>query len=95
VRAGRLDGDAVNAVLRVAGQRVTRRPQLPAGLTAREVEVLRLLAVGLKHSEIAEHLVISRKTARNHIEHIYTKIGASNRAMASLFAARHGLIGDH
>ena len=67
---------------------------MPAGLTAREVEVLRL-AVGLKHSEIAEHLVISRKTARNHIEHIYTKIGASNRAMASLFAARHGLIGDH
>jgi HD-GYP domain-containing protein (c-di-GMP phosphodiesterase class II) len=93
-RAGRLDGDAVNAVLRVAGQRVTRRPQLPAGLTAREVEVLRLLAVGLKHSEIAEHLVISHKTARNHIEHIYTKIGASNRATASLFAARHGLISD-
>ena len=73
---------------------MTRRPQLPAGLTAREVEVLRLLAVGLKHSEIAEHLVISRKTARNHIEHIYTKIGASNRATASLFAARHGLISD-
>jgi HD-GYP domain-containing protein (c-di-GMP phosphodiesterase class II) len=94
VRAGRLDGDAVNAVLRVAGQRVTRNPQLPAGLTAREVEVLRLLAVGLKPSEIAERLVISRKTARNHIEHIYTKIGASNRAMASLFAARHGLIAD-
>jgi HD-GYP domain-containing protein (c-di-GMP phosphodiesterase class II) len=94
VRAGRLDGDAVNAVLRVAGQRVTGHPQLPAGLTAREVEVLRLLAIGLKHSEIAEQLVISRKTARNHIEHIYTKIGASNRAMACLFAARHGLIGD-
>jgi HD-GYP domain-containing protein (c-di-GMP phosphodiesterase class II) len=93
-RAGRLDGDAVNAVLRVAGQRVTRHPQLPAGLTAREVEVLRLLAVGLKPSEIAERLVITRKTARNHVEHIYTKIGASNRAMASLFAARHGLIGD-
>jgi DNA-binding CsgD family transcriptional regulator len=39
-------------------------------------------------------LVISRKTARNHVEHIYIKIGVSNRAMASLFAARHGLIGD-
>jgi HD-GYP domain-containing protein (c-di-GMP phosphodiesterase class II) len=93
-RAGRLDGDAVNAVLRVAGQRVTRHPRLPAGLTAREVEVLRLLAVGLNTSEIAERLVISRKTARNHVEHIYIKIGVSNRAMASLFAARHGLIGD-
>lgn len=94
VRAGRLDGDAVNAVLRVAGQRVTRNPQLPGGLTTREVEVLRLLAIGLKPSEIAQRLVISHKTARNHVEHIYTKIGASNRAMASLFAARHGLIGD-
>jgi HD-GYP domain-containing protein (c-di-GMP phosphodiesterase class II)/DNA-binding CsgD family transcriptional regulator len=93
-RAGRLDGDAVNAVLRVAGQPVTRLPQLPAGLTAREVEVLRLLAIGRKTSEIAERLVISHKTVRNHVEHIYTKIGASNRAMASLFAARHGLIGD-
>ena len=78
----------------MAGQRVTRHPQLPAGLTTREVEVLRLLAIGLKHSEIAEHLVISHKTARNHIEHIYTKIGASNRATASLFAARHGLMSD-
>ena len=93
-RGGRLDGEAVNAVLCVTGQRVARHPQLPAGLTAREVEVLRLLAVGLKPSEIAERLVISHKTARNHVEHIYSKIGVSNRAMASLFAARHGLIGD-
>src|SRR4029077_6523379 len=51
-RAGRLDGDAVTAVLHVAGQRVTRHPQLPAGLTTREVEVLGLLAIGLKHAEI-------------------------------------------
>ena len=51
----------------------------PAGLTAREVEVLRLLARGLSSRQIAQRLVISPKTARNHIEHIYTKIGASNR----------------
>ena len=93
-RAGRLDGGATEAVLRAAGQRVRSQPQLPAGLTPREVEVLKLLALGLKHSEIAERLVISRKTARNHVEHIYSKIGVSNRALASLFAARHGLIGD-
>ena len=55
--------------------------------------MLRLLALGLTHAEIAERLVISRKTARNHVEHIYQKIGVSSRALASLFAVRHGLIG--
>jgi DNA-binding CsgD family transcriptional regulator len=56
--------------------------------------VLKLMALGLTYSEIAERLVISRKTARNHVEHIYAKIGVSNRALACLFATRHGLIGD-
>jgi DNA-binding CsgD family transcriptional regulator len=93
-RVGRLDGGAVEAVLCAAGQRVTRQPQLPAGLTPREVEVLKLLAIGLTYSEIAERLVISRKTARHHVEHIFAKIGVSNRALAGLFAARHGLIGE-
>jgi HD-GYP domain-containing protein (c-di-GMP phosphodiesterase class II) len=93
-REGRLDGAAVEAVLGAAGQRARRHPQLPAGLTPREVEVLRLMALGLSHSEIAERLVISRRTARHHVEHIYTKIGVSSRALACLFAARHGLIGD-
>lgn len=92
VRAGRLDGDAVDAVLRSAGHRVRRRREWPAGLTAREVEVLRLVSRGLSHQEIAQRLVISRKTASNHVEHIYTKIGVSNRAMASVFAMRHGLL---
>ena len=91
---GRLDGGAVDSVLRAAGQHVAGRRSLPAGLTPREVEVLRLLALGLTHAEIAERLVISRKTARNHVEHIYQKIGVSSRALASLFAVRHGLIGD-
>ena len=57
-----------------------RRREGPAGLTPREVEVLRLLARGLSNKEIAERLVISPKTVANHIEHIYAKIGASNRA---------------
>jgi DNA-binding NarL/FixJ family response regulator len=63
-----------------------------AGLTPRELEVLRLLALGRSNKHIAQELRISRKTVGNHVEHIYTKLGVSNRAMASLFAAQHGLI---
>jgi HD-GYP domain-containing protein (c-di-GMP phosphodiesterase class II) len=92
VRAGRLDAVAVDAVLGAAGHRVSRRREGPAGLTTREVEVLRLLARGLSNKEIAKQLVISPKTAGNHIEHIYSKIGASTRARASLFAMQHGLL---
>jgi DNA-binding NarL/FixJ family response regulator len=89
---GRLDADAVQAVLEAAGHRTRRRRDLPAGLTAREVEVLRLLTRGLSNRDIAEKLTISRKTAGSHIEHIYTKTGVRNRAGASLFAMRHGLM---
>ena len=92
VTAGRLDAEAVEAVLGAAGHRVVRRREGPAGLTSREVEVLRLLARGLSNKEIAEQLVISPKTAGSHIEHIYAKIDASSRATASLFAMRHGLL---
>jgi HD-GYP domain-containing protein (c-di-GMP phosphodiesterase class II) len=91
-RAGRLDGEAAAAVLSAAGHPATRRPARPAGLTGREVEVLQLLARGLSNKEIAERLVISRKTAGHHVEHIYAKTGTPNRALASLFAASHGLI---
>ena len=80
MRAGRLDARAVDAVLGAAGHRVPRRREGPAGLTAREVEVLRLLARGLSNKEIAARLVISPKTAGNHVEHIYAKIDASSRA---------------
>lgn len=92
VHAGRLDGDAVEAVLRAAGHRTRRRRESVAGLTAREIEVLRLLARGLSNKEIAKELGIARKTAGRHIEHIYEKTGATNRALASLWAARHGLM---
>jgi len=93
VRAGRLDGEAVQAVLGAAGQQVSRRREWPAGLTAREVEVLCLLACGSSNKQIAARLCISAKTAGNHIEHIYMKIGASSRAEASLFAMQQGLLG--
>ena len=92
VRAGHLDGDAVDAVLIAAGHRVARRQEGPSGLTTREVEVLKLVARGLSNKQIAARLVISPKTAGNHIEHIYSKIGANNRAAAGLFAMQHGLL---
>ena len=69
-----------------------RRREGPAGLTEREVEVLRLLARGLSNKDIAQRLVISPKTVGNHVEHIYAKIDASTRAAAGLFAMRHGLL---
>ena len=92
VRAGRLDAEAAAAVLAAAGHRVRRRREGPAGLTAREIEVLRLIARGMSTKQIAQQLVISRKTARNHVQHIYSKAGVSNRAQASIFAAGHGLL---
>ncbi len=92
VKGRRMDGDAVEAVLGAAGHRVVRRREGPAGLTAREIDVLRLVARGLPSKEIATRLVISPKTARNHIEHIYAKIDVSNRTGAGLFAMQHGLI---
>ena len=94
VSSGRLDGAAVDAVLRAAGHRVRRRREWPAGLTAREVEIVRLLVRGLTARAIAGQLVISPKTASSHIEHIYQKTGVSNRAQLSLFALKHGLMAE-
>jgi HD-GYP domain-containing protein (c-di-GMP phosphodiesterase class II) len=94
VSSGRLDGAAVDAVLRAAGHRVRRRREWPAGLTAREVEIVRLLVRGLTAKAIAGQLVISPKTASSHIEHIYAKTGVSNRAQLSLFALKHGLMAE-
>jgi DNA-binding CsgD family transcriptional regulator len=92
VKMGRHDADAVEAVLGAAGHRVVRRREGPAGLTLREVEILRLVARGLSNKEIARALFISAKTVANHVEHIYFKIDASTRAGAGLFAMRHGLL---
>lgn len=95
VRAGRLDGEAVNGVLAAAGHRVrSTRRELVAGLSEREVEVLRLIARGHSKKQIAELLTISQKTVDHHIQHIYNKINASTRAAATLFAIEHDLLTD-
>ncbi|MFN8515574.1 MAG: HD domain-containing phosphohydrolase [Thermomicrobiales bacterium] len=95
VRAGQLDGEAVDAVLAAAGHRIRRkRPDRPAGLSDREVEVLGLLARGRSNREVATELGISKETAGHHIRHIYNKIGVSTRAAATLYAMQHGLVGD-
>jgi HD-GYP domain-containing protein (c-di-GMP phosphodiesterase class II) len=91
-RAGRLDPDMVAAVLAVAGHAPRRRTELVAGLTPRELEVLRLAAAGLPTRAIARRLVIAPKTADAHIQHIYTKIGVSTRAAATMFAMQHDLV---
>ena len=61
------------------------------GLTPREIEVLRLLAVGMSDREIAEALSISERTAGNHVQHAMHKIGVESRTAAAVFAVRHGL----
>jgi HD-GYP domain-containing protein (c-di-GMP phosphodiesterase class II)/DNA-binding CsgD family transcriptional regulator len=94
-REGRLDPEGVRAVVEAAGQPVPKvRTVWPAGLSEREVEVLRLLARGLSNRAIAERLYISPRTAEHHVQHIYTKIGASTRAAAAMFAMEHDLLRD-
>ncbi|TDE09271.1 HD domain-containing phosphohydrolase [Jiangella asiatica] len=91
-RAGRLDGEAVAGVLRATGFSRGVRRSLPSGLTPRQVEVLRLVSIGLSNRDIARRLTISPRTAEHHVQDIYTKIGAASRAGAALFAMEHGLI---
>ncbi|HVQ48752.1 MAG TPA: response regulator transcription factor, partial [Mycobacterium sp.] len=90
-RAGRLDADSVEAALAAAGHRVSRQTSPSTGLTAREIEVLRLVAQGRSNREIATELFIAEKTARNHVERVYTKLGVNNRTQASLAAIDRGL----
>jgi DNA-binding CsgD family transcriptional regulator len=67
-------------------------PRYPAGLTAREIEVLRLVAEGLTDAEVAGQLFLSPRTIGSHLRSIYNKIGVGSRAAASRFAAEHHLI---
>jgi HD-GYP domain-containing protein (c-di-GMP phosphodiesterase class II) len=93
VRSGRLDPDAVGAVLAAAGRDVpVARRDPPAGLTDREVEVLGLVAEGRTNREIGEELNVSRRTAEQHVQNVYAKIGVSSRAAAAIFAMEHDLL---
>ena len=66
-------------------------PGYPAGLTEREVEVLRLVARGLGNAEVAEHLFLSRRTVDAHLQRVYGKLDVPNRGAAIRFAVEHGL----
>jgi HD-GYP domain-containing protein (c-di-GMP phosphodiesterase class II) len=88
-----LDRDGVAAVIEAAGQRARRPVGYPAGLTAREVEVLRLLVTGRSERRIGADLFISASTVHTHVMHIYAKAEVSTRAGAAVFAMEHGLTG--
>ncbi len=90
-RSGRLDSGAVELVLGAVGHR-PRRQSGPAGLTPREVEVLVLIATGASAKQVAYALGITPKTAKTHIERIYTKCDVSSRSDATRFAIAHGLV---
>jgi HD-GYP domain-containing protein (c-di-GMP phosphodiesterase class II)/DNA-binding CsgD family transcriptional regulator len=91
--AGRHGSAEVEAVLTAAGHRTGRvPPQRPAGLTEREVDVLRLLTRGLSNREVARRLGISAKTVGRHVENLYAKAGVSSRAAAAVFAMEHGIV---
>jgi HD-GYP domain-containing protein (c-di-GMP phosphodiesterase class II) len=93
VAGGQLDAESARGVLEAAGERVRRRSvACEGGLSEREVEVLRLVAVGRTAGEIGRLLHVSVKTARNHIQNIYQKIGVSSRAGAALWAMERGLL---
>jgi HD-GYP domain-containing protein (c-di-GMP phosphodiesterase class II)/DNA-binding CsgD family transcriptional regulator len=94
----RFDRDVVEAlrkVLDVSAPALLAPParhEWPAGLTDREVEVLRLLATGASRRDMAERLSVSEHTIRHHLEHIYTKLDVRTRVEATLFALEHNLI---
>lgn len=96
-----LDRDVLEALARELGEgpatgtrgsRSPARQKWPAGLTDREVEILRLLARGLGRKQLARELVLSEHTVRHHMEHVYNKLGVSTRVGATLFAVEHDLL---
>ena len=93
-REGRFDGDAAGAVLDAAGAARLRRDAdlRPGGLTAREIEVVRLVAAGLSNAAVAERLGMARRTAEHHVQNAYAKLGVSSRAALALFAHEHEIV---
>src|SRR5437016_3173009 len=64
----------------------------PDSLTARELEVLQLIALGLTNPQVAEHLILSRLTVNTHVRSIYSKLGVTSRSAATIYAIKHKLI---
>jgi len=64
----------------------------PAALTPREVEVLRLIALGLTDAQVADKLVVSTRTVNSHLRSIYGKLGVTSRSAAGRFATEHNLV---
>ncbi|MFN2581128.1 MAG: HD domain-containing phosphohydrolase [Candidatus Dormibacteria bacterium] len=90
---GWIDARAVDAVLTAAGHgRAAGRASFPAGLSEREVQILRVIADGATIKEAASRLYLSPKTVDTHVQHIYGKVGVTTRAGAAVFAMRHGLL---
>jgi DNA-binding NarL/FixJ family response regulator len=85
---------AASPPIRPAGKTTAPSGTHPAGLSAREVEVLRLLTQGLTNPQIAGRLVLSTFTVNAHLRNIYAKLGVSSRAAATGYAHRHGLVGS-
>jgi HD-GYP domain-containing protein (c-di-GMP phosphodiesterase class II) len=90
--SGRQDPRAADAVLACAGHAVAPRRDGGAGLTGREVEVLRHLARGATLKQVARELGLAVKTVDRHVQNIYGKAGVSTRAAATLFAVENGLL---
>ena len=82
----------VAAVLEVRPSREDTSRKLPGDLSAREVDVLKLIAAGLSNAEIAQTLFLSTATVKTHINHIFDKTGARDRAQAVRYAYEHGLV---
>ena len=91
-RRGARAGSLRRRVARARGDRPRPRPALPDGLSAREVDVLRLVADGRSNREVGEALFISQNTVANHVRAILQKTGCANRAEAAVYAARHQLL---
>ena len=82
----------LDAIARASDQRAPQDDSLPDGLTAREGEVLSLIAKGLSNAEIAAQLVVGEATVKSHINHLFAKIGVRDRAQAVSYAYEHGLL---
>ena len=97
IRRALQEGTSAEEAFGQASARITDEkaaPDLPGGLSPREREVLGLVAQGLTNREIAARLVLSERTVINHVSHIFEKIEVDNRAAATAFAFRMGIVAD-